>query len=310
MNRLYPHRSFGCTPRNTGFPTGAGFTLIELLVVIAIIAILAAILFPVFAQARDKARQTSCLSNIKQIGLGLMMYVQDYDERYPGALQAIQTINGGSTSDMRIPLDLQIMPYIKNDRIWTCPSDAGPRVPATDTRIQWWDLNYRAKGIPRSYGYMAEINTVQYSDANGGVRDPNTGLSNYTGSRLPNQTPAQGKSLAAIDQTSDTVALAELWAIGNGDWAALGYVGTPHASTIAGCDIWKFAGRKVNVSTGVDSLPATCGGGLGLAPTKGHFNGANYMMADGSAKFRRWGDVRQNDFRAFKLAKPTVTFNP
>src|SRR5580704_7489517 len=61
----------------------AGFTLIELLVVIAIIAILAAILFPVFAQAREKARQTSCISNLKQIGLATLQYVQDYDETYP-----------------------------------------------------------------------------------------------------------------------------------------------------------------------------------------------------------------------------------
>lgn len=60
-----------------------GFTLIELLVVIAIIAILAAILFPVFARARENARRTSCLSNLKQMGLGMMMYVQDYDETYP-----------------------------------------------------------------------------------------------------------------------------------------------------------------------------------------------------------------------------------
>lgn len=60
-----------------------GFTLIELLVVIAIIAILAAILFPVFAQAREKARQTTCVSNLKQIGTAFMMYVQDYDETYP-----------------------------------------------------------------------------------------------------------------------------------------------------------------------------------------------------------------------------------
>ena len=63
--------------------SNAGFTLIELLVVIAIIAILAAILFPVFAQAREKARGASCLSNIKQLTLGMMMYSQDYDETFP-----------------------------------------------------------------------------------------------------------------------------------------------------------------------------------------------------------------------------------
>jgi len=66
-----------------GRPRREGFTLIELLVVIAIIAILAAILFPVFAQAREKARQTSCTSNLKQLGTAMMMYAHDYDESYP-----------------------------------------------------------------------------------------------------------------------------------------------------------------------------------------------------------------------------------
>src|SRR5690606_14073104 len=73
--------------KTTLSPQKRGFTLIELLVVIAIIAILAAILFPVFARARENARRTSCLSNLKQIGLGVMQYVQDYDEMYPRAVQ-------------------------------------------------------------------------------------------------------------------------------------------------------------------------------------------------------------------------------
>jgi prepilin-type N-terminal cleavage/methylation domain-containing protein/prepilin-type processing-associated H-X9-DG protein len=96
------------------------FTLIELLVVIAIIAILAAILFPVFAQAREKARQTACLSNTKQIGMGLMMYVQDYDETFPFNDNGPQWLNGNA----RCTFDV-IQPYIKNTDVYTCPS-AGP----------------------------------------------------------------------------------------------------------------------------------------------------------------------------------------
>src|ERR1700753_2397885 len=74
---------FSATVRIPPFGTRSGFTLIELLVVIAIIAILAAILFPVFAQAREKARQTTCVSNMKQIGLAVLMYANDYDEQLP-----------------------------------------------------------------------------------------------------------------------------------------------------------------------------------------------------------------------------------
>ncbi len=96
-----------------------GFTLIELLVVIAIIAILAAILFPVFARAREKARQTSCLANAKQIMLGALMYAQDYDE----AMLA-HRIADGSGGWINWPQVLQ--PYLKNQQILVCPSDASP----------------------------------------------------------------------------------------------------------------------------------------------------------------------------------------
>ncbi len=100
-----------------GFPRKSGFTLIELLVVIAIIAILAAILFPVFAKAREKARQTSCASNLKELALAALMYAQDYDEMYP--LNAVPI--PGTTNQAYYWFDL-MEPYIKNYQILVCPS--------------------------------------------------------------------------------------------------------------------------------------------------------------------------------------------
>lgn len=91
-----------------------GFTLIELLVVIAIIAILAAILFPVFAKAREKARQSSCLSNEKQISLSVLQYVQDYDERFP--------VGMCSTATPPYCWPMAVYPYMKNSQILICPS--------------------------------------------------------------------------------------------------------------------------------------------------------------------------------------------
>ncbi len=109
-----------------------GFTLIELLVVIAIIAILAAILFPVFARARENARRASCQSNLKQLALGFTMYAQDYDERFPSlnsGTQADPPIPGNTTFNYYTPgvywksWASDIYPYVKNTQVYLCPSN-------------------------------------------------------------------------------------------------------------------------------------------------------------------------------------------
>ncbi len=106
-----------------------GFTLIELLVVIAIIAILAAILFPVFPKARDKARQASCMSNLRQIGLAIAMYVQDYEERFPFTsswgpcwIDAKGDKNSPDYRGDRMFLPDLLEPYTGRNQIWWCPS--------------------------------------------------------------------------------------------------------------------------------------------------------------------------------------------
>ena len=117
------------------FARAGGFTLIELLVVVAIISVLAAILFPVFARARENARRASCLSNMKQIGLGMMQYTQDYDEQYPLAkIDAQQTdpsmpgskfiVTAGTvcTAGNCITWMDLLQPYTKSVQIFVCPS--------------------------------------------------------------------------------------------------------------------------------------------------------------------------------------------
>ncbi len=123
-----------------------GFTLIELLVVIAIIAILAAILFPVFAKAREKARQASCQSNLKQIGLAIMQYCQDYDERYPANDPVSYDHGDGSWLRTAWPgwVSNHLTPYEKNAQIYVCPSGTG------------WFYSYRnSQNSSYCYNYIA-----------------------------------------------------------------------------------------------------------------------------------------------------------
>lgn len=169
-----------------------GFTLIELLVVIAIIAILAAILFPVFARARENARRTSCLSNEKQIGIGLMQYTQDYDEKLP-LLQ--YNINPANPSLGDVKWNDAIDPYLKSGSheansgqkggVWTCPSSPAPQ------------------------------QTSHYGCSTILCIDPGTGL--------------QAVSLAAVPSPSTVIAVVEKGVCTNKVWSIPHFITTPGA---------------------------------------------------------------------------------
>jgi len=121
-----------------------GFTLIELLVVIAIIAILAAILFPVFARAREKARQTSCLSNLKQVAQAELMYEADNDENMAGVYQP--TVGTASNPRRYTWIDM-LMPYVKNQQVWVCPSTLNPYRQDSSNPL-WHEGSYGANLTP------------------------------------------------------------------------------------------------------------------------------------------------------------------
>ncbi len=165
------------------FPTRRrGFTLIELLVVIAIIALLAAILFPVFARAREKARQSSCAGNIKNLGTAVLMYTQDYDETLPLAAYFVPPGDALTWHDL-------VEPYVKSHQIWHCPSSAVKKADASGK-------------ITTHFGYNAPYLTTLASDfSNAGTHSAEI-LANVT---APTQTVlfADAKSSVADSWCGD-----------------------------------------------------------------------------------------------------------
>ena len=163
--------------------TRTGFTLIELLVVIAIIAILAAILFPVFARARENARRASCQSNLKQIGLGVMQYTQDYDEKFPTWARRVPT------SGDRARWQCAVQPYLKSQQVFECPSN---------------------QNATTASGYGITIST-DYSGVVAGLDDTGgkelDSANNGTG--MFGGTDAPGVALAEMNNPSTTIAVVE-----------------------------------------------------------------------------------------------------
>jgi prepilin-type N-terminal cleavage/methylation domain-containing protein/prepilin-type processing-associated H-X9-DG protein len=162
-----------------------GFTLIELLVVIAIIAILAAILFPVFAQAREKGRQTACLSNMRQIAQAIASYSSDYDGYYPRGIQGIGNV-------VYHLLDL-IHPYVKGPGIYTCPSYPGPNG-GMDWQTRLAHRQYRSAGNFRYFAYVPNYGLLNFDFCRS-----NVGYKRYSPPLSESAVPRPAETIAVVD---------------------------------------------------------------------------------------------------------------
>lgn len=228
------------------------FTLIELLVVIAIIAILAAILFPVFAQVREKGRATSCLSNEKQLGLGISQYVQDYDETWVLS-------HGGGYGNVTGWAG-EIYPYVKSDALYDCPDDATqtPTVSyGMNTDLAWQNGQCWTSGVPIKLNqFVSPGSTVVLFEISFGQQDD---PSKATGTNPDSSVFANGSALSGCTAWSGGYYYDEVYATG------------------------LFPQDKF---TNPFNANGWSGGGFS-GPLGRHSAGSNYLLADGHVKWLR-----------------------
>jgi prepilin-type N-terminal cleavage/methylation domain-containing protein/prepilin-type processing-associated H-X9-DG protein len=279
----------------------SAFTLIELLVVIAIIAILAAILFPVFAQAREKARSAACLSNIKQLTLGFLMYSQDYDESFPQWDWSCSYSNGPESycglkpgeRDNASSLWLNaIYPYVKNAQVYKCPSDARNRGDQVNVWTSWFTNGTTYAGLSA----VKNLNPVFWGTAG----QPGIPVTYGASEPVTSQRPAH----ASLDKPAETYLLADSITTLSGTSEWWGYrdavaANAPLTDPRRKARLQRVAYPKPGC---VDGIPGSGGywgsGAYWSGPYDSryeacamHQGGINMGFADGHAKFVKQGNA-------------------
>jgi prepilin-type N-terminal cleavage/methylation domain-containing protein/prepilin-type processing-associated H-X9-DG protein len=253
-----------------GRPSRKAFTLIELLVVIAIIAILAAILFPVFAQAREKARQTSCLSNTRQLGLAVAQYIQDYDETLPmGGYDA----PGYSSRWFR-----DIYPYIKNVGVFSCPSETRDVINGVNTNfmpVYQAATATKPEGPSYNGAYAANGNWFGYAGSSAGASFTIADMKDSAGTFLICEA-AQLNSAKVTSAGSPDGLNPDQWNADATKWADFRM--TPPSPRTGPAGQW----NQYTIDDG--------NGNYSRRPVARHNGGLNAIYADGHAKWSRITD--------------------